>query len=102
MFSEVFDALEANNENTGGSYIEKRFNTYFIRGEGLVKSISDIEKIVGKDGEWSADPDSRCGQRGFWFGAPIWCYYVQRTRRSSRRASTNAQRRKIRMMWSTR
>jgi len=46
--SEVFDALEANNENTGGSYIEKRFNTYFIRGEGLVKSISDIEKIVVK------------------------------------------------------
>ena len=43
---EVFDALEANNENTGGSYIEKRYNTYFIRGEGLVKSIADIEKVV--------------------------------------------------------
>ncbi|NNC94976.1 MAG: efflux RND transporter permease subunit [Chitinophagales bacterium] len=44
--SDVFDALERNNENTGGSYIEKRYNTYFIRGEGLVKSLEDIEKIV--------------------------------------------------------
>lgn len=46
--SDVFEALENNNENTGGSYIEKRYNTYFIRGEGLVKTISDIEKIVVK------------------------------------------------------
>ena len=46
--SEVFSALEKNNENTGGSYIENRYNTYFIRGEGLVKSLQDIEKIVVK------------------------------------------------------
>lgn len=46
--ADVFHALETNNENTGGSYIEKRYNTYFIRGEGLVKSLSDIEKIVVK------------------------------------------------------
>ncbi len=46
--AEVFRALENNNENTGGSYIENRYNTYFIRGEGLVKSISDIENIVVK------------------------------------------------------
>lgn len=46
--AEVFDALESNNENTGGSYIEKRYNSYFIRGEGLVKSLADIEKIVVK------------------------------------------------------
>lgn len=44
--SEVFDAIERNNENAGGSYIEKRFNTYFIRGEGLVKSFDDIGNIV--------------------------------------------------------
>ncbi len=43
--AEVFAALAANNENTGGSYIEKRYNTYFIRGDGLVKSLDDIEKI---------------------------------------------------------
>ncbi|MEQ6118871.1 CusA/CzcA family heavy metal efflux RND transporter [Reichenbachiella sp. MALMAid0571] len=46
--AEVFAALESNNENTGGSYIEKQHNAYFIRGEGLVKSVSDIEKIVVK------------------------------------------------------
>jgi len=44
--ADVFDALAANNENTGGSYIEKRYNTYFIRGEGLVKTRDDIENIV--------------------------------------------------------
>lgn len=46
--AEVFEAVENNNENTGGSYIEKRFNTYFIRGEGMVKSLEDIDKIVVK------------------------------------------------------
>jgi len=44
----VFDALEKNNENTGSAYIDKKPNAYFIRGIGLVKSIDDIEKIVVK------------------------------------------------------
>ncbi|MCB0517380.1 MAG: CusA/CzcA family heavy metal efflux RND transporter [Lewinellaceae bacterium] len=44
--NDVFDALENNNENTGGSYIEKGSNLYFIRGIGLVKTLQDIEKIV--------------------------------------------------------
>lgn len=44
--AEVFSALESNNENTGGSYIEKDHRTYFIRGEGLVQSLEDIESIV--------------------------------------------------------
>ena len=35
--SEVFDALEKNNANTGGSYIEENSNQYFIRGIGVVK-----------------------------------------------------------------
>ncbi|SDW51337.1 cobalt-zinc-cadmium resistance protein CzcA [Hydrobacter penzbergensis] len=46
---EIYKALENNNENTGGSYIEQRSNAYFIRGLGLVKSLSDIEKIVVKN-----------------------------------------------------
>ena len=45
---EVFTALEKNNENTGGSYIEQRSNAYFIRGEGQVKTLGDMEKIVVK------------------------------------------------------
>lgn len=44
--SEVFDALEKNNQNSGGSYIEKGPNAYYIRTEGLIRDIGDIEKIV--------------------------------------------------------
>ena len=42
---EVLTALEQNNENTGGAYIDKKPNAYFIRGIGMVKSIADIENI---------------------------------------------------------
>lgn len=45
---EVFNALEANNNISGGSYIEKTNQSYFIRGDGQVKSIEDIENIVIK------------------------------------------------------
>jgi cobalt-zinc-cadmium resistance protein CzcA len=44
--TDIFTALEKNNENTGSAYIDKNPNAYFIRGIGLVKSIEDIEKIV--------------------------------------------------------
>ncbi|MDN5217031.1 CusA/CzcA family heavy metal efflux RND transporter [Fulvivirgaceae bacterium BMA12] len=44
--SEVFEALENNNNVTGGGYIEKATESYFVRGEGMVKSLEDIEKIV--------------------------------------------------------
>ncbi len=47
----IFDALEKNNENTGSAYIDKKPNAYFIRGIGLVKTLSDIEKIVVKTNE---------------------------------------------------
>jgi heavy metal efflux system protein len=46
--SDIFTALENNNENTGSSYIDKKPNAYFIRGIGLVKTLEDIEKIVVK------------------------------------------------------
>lgn len=44
--AEIFDALSKNNENTGGAYIEKKPNAYFIRGVRLATSLEDIEKIV--------------------------------------------------------
>lgn len=44
--SDVFEALEKNNSLAGGGYIEKGNQSYFIRGEGLVESISDIENIA--------------------------------------------------------
>lgn len=42
----VFNALERNNSNTGGAYIEKAQEQYVIRGEGLIEGISDIDNIV--------------------------------------------------------
>ncbi|MBZ9651208.1 CusA/CzcA family heavy metal efflux RND transporter [Psychroflexus montanilacus] len=42
---QVFTALEKNNSIAGGSYIEKEEQAYFIRGNGLVKSLEDIRNI---------------------------------------------------------
>ncbi|QQT33137.1 CusA/CzcA family heavy metal efflux RND transporter [Sphingobacterium multivorum] len=47
--SDVFAALENNNQNTGGAYIEKGPAVLYIRSVGLTKSIADINKIVVKD-----------------------------------------------------
>ena len=43
---QVFEALERNNANSGGAYIERNQEQYLIRGEGLVQSLRDIENIV--------------------------------------------------------
>lgn len=43
---DVFAALELNNQNTGGAYIDQKPNAYFIRSEGLINSINDIGKII--------------------------------------------------------
>ncbi|MCF8254809.1 MAG: efflux RND transporter permease subunit, partial [Bacteroidia bacterium] len=45
---EVFDALEKNNQNEGGAYIEKGPQVLFIRTEGLLTSSKDVEQIVVK------------------------------------------------------
>ncbi|MBL7914453.1 MAG: CusA/CzcA family heavy metal efflux RND transporter [Bacteroidia bacterium] len=46
---EIFTALERNNENTGGAYIDKKPNAYFIRGVGLIGSFEDIKRIAVKN-----------------------------------------------------
>ncbi|SHJ46541.1 cobalt-zinc-cadmium resistance protein CzcA [Reichenbachiella agariperforans] len=46
---EIFEALSANNENTGGAYIEKNNKALFIRSEGLVGSLEDINNILIKN-----------------------------------------------------
>lgn len=49
----VFTALERNNANAGGAYIERAQEQYVIRGEGLVEGLADIDNIVvtaGQDG----------------------------------------------------
>ncbi|MCB0516586.1 MAG: CusA/CzcA family heavy metal efflux RND transporter [Bacteroidetes bacterium] len=46
---DIFNALEKNNQNTGGAYIDKKPNAYFIRGIGLVTSIEDVQNIAVKN-----------------------------------------------------
>ena len=45
---EVYEAIEKNNANTGGSYIEQNSNQYYIRGIGTVKSLDDLANITVK------------------------------------------------------
>ena len=44
--SDVFAAIEKNNANAGGAYIEKNDEQYLIRGEGLISTREDIGDIV--------------------------------------------------------
>ncbi len=46
---DIFNALQKNNNNTGGAYIERGPTVLFIRSEGLVGSIEDIGSIVVKN-----------------------------------------------------
>lgn len=44
--TDLFTALQQNNQNTGGAYIDKKPNAYFIRSDGLIGSTDDIANIV--------------------------------------------------------
>src|SRR5690606_1315043 len=45
---DILDAISANNQNTGGSYLERGTNAIYIRAEGLVRNLEDIGSIVVK------------------------------------------------------
>ncbi len=47
--TDIFNALEKNNQNTGGAYIDKKPNAYFIRGIGMVTSLDDVRNIAIKN-----------------------------------------------------
>jgi cobalt-zinc-cadmium resistance protein CzcA len=47
--NEIFEALEKNNQNSGGSYIEQGHESYYIRAEGIIKKVDDIKNIVVKN-----------------------------------------------------
>jgi heavy metal efflux system protein len=47
--ADVFNAVEKNNENTGGAYIEKGPTVLYIRSEGLINSIENIKDIAIKN-----------------------------------------------------
>jgi cobalt-zinc-cadmium resistance protein CzcA len=44
--NQVFKAIQINNSNSGGSYLEKGTDAYFIRSEGMLTSLEDIENTV--------------------------------------------------------
>lgn len=46
--TDIFNALENNNQNTGGAYIEKGPTALFIRSEGLLGNIEDIQQVAIK------------------------------------------------------
>lgn len=46
---DVFSALEKNNQNTGGAYIEKGPKVLYIRSEGLINTIENIKDISIKN-----------------------------------------------------
>ena len=46
--NDLFEALQRNNANTGGSYIEQNSNQYYIRGIGVVKNLEDVANITVK------------------------------------------------------
>lgn len=46
--TDIFKALENNNQNTGGAYIEKGPTVLYIRSEGLIGNMDDIGNIVIK------------------------------------------------------
>ncbi len=43
---EILDAINFNNQNAGGSYVERNSSALFIRTEGLAQSVADLENIV--------------------------------------------------------
>lgn len=45
---DVLHAVEKNNENTGGAYIEKNETILYIKSEGLINNIDDINNILVK------------------------------------------------------
>ena len=46
---EIMSALENNNSISGAGYIEKNNQSYFIRAEGLLKSLEDIKQVFVKN-----------------------------------------------------
>lgn len=46
--ADVYDAVEKNNQNTGGAYIEEGGTALFIRSEGLITSMEQLELISVK------------------------------------------------------
>lgn len=52
--ADVFRSIKSNNQNTGGAYIERNGMTTYIRAEGLLHNLKEIEQItIGHNKEGS-------------------------------------------------
>lgn len=69
--NDLFTALQRNNQNTGGSYIDKKPTAYFIRSEGLVGSLDDIGRIVVRRTPDGRTPDGRTQSGSSASGMPV-------------------------------
>jgi cobalt-zinc-cadmium resistance protein CzcA len=45
---DLYQCVLDNNANSGGSYIEKTNQTYFIRGEGMLESVEELGELLVK------------------------------------------------------
>ncbi len=91
--NDVFAALQANNQNTGGAYIEKGPAVLFIRSEGLTSNIEDINNIIVKSDSHGIPLFIRDVATGaHWFCHTLWRHDLQRHGRSERRRGNDAER----------
>jgi cobalt-zinc-cadmium resistance protein CzcA len=54
----VFDAVEQNNANTAGGYIERSGDEHLISGEGLISDGNALGDVIGHARRRYTDPDS--------------------------------------------
>lgn len=69
---EVFEALNRNNQNTGGSYIEKINKAYYIRSEGMIGKIKGHRAHCDHEPWRDTDSYKRCRLGSLWFRQAFW------------------------------
>ena len=78
---EVFDALEKPTTAFPVALISKKLTrAYFIRGDGQVKSLEDIENIVVKNKEGIPILIKDVANSPFWICQPVWRHYCKRAK----------------------
>ena len=92
--SDVFKALESNNQNTGGAYIEKGPAVLYIRSEGLIGNTEDIKTLLLKRRVAEHHFYTGCSRYKNWQRYKIWRNVLQRQWGSGGRSGDDAERSK--------
>ena len=82
---DIFDAVEKNNANAGGSVLEQHAERAIVRGLGLIKALPDIERIVVKEADGVPVFIARCGRGPHQPCRAAWCNRVERRTRGRSR-----------------